>query len=83
MTYLSPQEAVAYLLTAYGIRISTKTLSNRRSDGTGPDYVRDGLRPLYPQPGLDTWAQERLGKPVSSTTEERSRGARLPTGGAA
>jgi hypothetical protein len=59
------QRTDAQLLTSdevvrrYRDQITVKTLSNWRSAGQGPAYVKIGGRVLYPVADLERWEQER------------------------
>ena len=74
---LDPEEAVEELARC-GVRRSTRTLANYRTEGRGPVYRRDGIRPRYPLHALRDWAAEQLGPEVRHTTEERLAGKVLP-----
>lgn len=47
---LLPEEAARFLRLD-----SVRTLRNWRSLGTGPDYVKNGRRVLYPREALAAW----------------------------
>jgi hypothetical protein len=57
------------MLERHGIPIAMKTLNKLASIGGGPLMSYSGRIPLYHRDDLDTWARERLGKPVRSTAE--------------
>lgn len=50
---LSPEWAAVYLCTTPGV------LANKRSQGTGPDYIRDGSKILYRREALDRYLDAR------------------------
>ncbi len=59
----------AAALTAAGFPTSPSTLATMATRGGGPPFEKWGRYPLYTWgPGL-AWAQARLSKPVSSTSE--------------
>ena len=61
--YLTPAE----VSQRYGGKISTRTLSNWRSNGgCGPDFCKIGGRVMYPLSRIVEWEQKRT---VSSTSE--------------
>jgi hypothetical protein len=74
---LTPDEAVEELARC-GVRRSTRTLANLRTEGRGPAFRRDGIRPRYPVGELRRWAAEQLSPLVRHTTEERQAGRVLP-----
>jgi len=52
-------------LVASGIFGSTKTAANKRSDGTGPDFIRirgTGIR--YPKEAVITWLRRSIVAPI-------------------
>lgn len=68
-------EASRYLREQHGIQLSPATLANMATSGRieGPPFYRvQGMRPLYPVVGLDAWAERRLGKLVTTTTQARA-----------
>jgi hypothetical protein len=46
-----------------------------RADGRGPAFVKCGLRVLYSETSLDSWAKARITPEVSSLAELRERAA--------
>lgn len=50
---LNPDWAATYLCTTPGV------LANKRSQGTGPDYIRDGSKILYRREVLDRYLDAR------------------------
>jgi hypothetical protein len=59
----------AEALTAAGFPTSPKTLATKASRGGGPPFRRWGWKPLYPWGSALSWAMERLGPPMRSTSE--------------
>jgi len=58
MKYLSPSDASQYLQQKFGLRLSPKSLANRRCLGVGPRYVRVARRwPRYTEQSLDDFAE--------------------------
>lgn len=62
-------EASAYLATVHGIPISPRTLDKLRSVGGGPAFQKFNRSVLYHRDALDSWALEKLGQPLRSTSE--------------
>jgi hypothetical protein len=62
--------ALAKALTASGYPTSPATLATKRSRGGGPPYRRWGRIPIYTWGEALEWAQNRLGEPRCSTSEE-------------
>lgn len=67
---LRRSEVPAYLLEKHGIPVAHKTLNKLASQGGGPVMQYSGRTPLYHVDDLDRWANERLSKPVASTSEK-------------
>jgi hypothetical protein len=63
-------EPLAQALTNQGYRTSPATLATMRSRGGGPPYRRWGRIPVYTWGDALKWAQDRLGEPRCSTSEE-------------
>jgi hypothetical protein len=61
--------AAEYIQRKWGIPCSPKTLAKYAVVGGGPEFRRASRWPLYPEDGLDTWAQSRLSPRVRSTSE--------------
>ena len=59
--------AAAEYLTARGLRVSKNTLQKWVTTGGGPAYRRFGLRAVYTQVDLDSWAESKLSAPRCST----------------
>ena len=58
MKLLAPTDASAYLREHYGIKLSPKSLANRRHLGLGPRFVRLARRwPRYRPPDLDDFVE--------------------------
>lgn len=66
---LRRSEVPDYLNTKYGIPIALATLNKMASVGGGPTMQYAGRIPLYQVTDLDAWANARLSKRVSSTSE--------------
>ncbi|MBB4264792.1 hypothetical protein [Roseospira visakhapatnamensis] len=66
---LRPAELCEYLEAAHGIEIKPSTLATWRCRGGGPPFVRFNRTPLYPRDLADAWADEKLGEPITSTSE--------------
>jgi len=65
-------EAANYITETYGIPCSPKTLAKLACvSSEGPPFRMPGRIPLYPIPGLDAWAQNKIGPLVRSTSELR------------
>jgi hypothetical protein len=62
------KEAAAFL-TNLGLPIATATLAKYAVVGGGPEFQVWGRFPVYLETSLRAWAEQRLGKPASSTTE--------------
>lgn len=61
--------ASEYLRRKYNISHSPSTLAKKAVTGGGPPFYKDGPYPLYPEPGLDQYAAQRLGKLRTSTSD--------------
>jgi hypothetical protein len=55
-----PRAASDYLLKNYGISHTVATLASKRTLGTGPEFRKAGPAVLYPEPGLDRYAETYL-----------------------
>ena len=66
---LRRDDAAAYLSKRWGIPCSPKTLAKLAVIGGGPAFRKAGRIPLYPEDGLDAYAQKRLSPRVFSTSE--------------
>ena len=65
-------DAAAYVTETYGLPCSPKTLAKLACvSSDGPPFRLAGRFPLYPTSGLDTWAQNKIGPLVRSTSEVR------------
>jgi hypothetical protein len=75
-------EAAKYVTDTYGIPCSPKTLAKIACvSSEGPPFRMAGRIPLYPKPGLDSWAKNKIGPLVRSTSERPRRdGACAATG---
>ena len=64
--------AAAYVTETYGFPCSPKTLAKLACcSSDGPPFRLAGRFPMYPISGLDTWAQNKIGPLVRSTSEVR------------
>jgi hypothetical protein len=64
-------DASKYLLEAWGISRTPKTLAKEAVNGGGPVMEYDGRIPLYTTNSLDEYATRALSAPVKSTAEHR------------
>ena len=62
-------EAARYLLETWRISCSVGTLAKLAVAGDGPEFRKAGRTPLYPQDGLDSYAQSKISPRVRSTAE--------------
>lgn len=67
--YLDRREAAAYLTGVRGLPISWRTLQKMATVGGGPTYRIFGIRAVYTQSDLDTWADAKLSSPRASTSD--------------
>lgn len=67
-TYLRRDKAAAYLQERYGA-YTIDTLAKLACVGGGPKFRKLGPFPVYLPSDLDTWAQSRMTRAVSSTSE--------------
>ena len=63
------RDDLAKALTAVGYPITTATLATRATRGGSPPYRLWGRYPLYRWGDALAWAEGRLSKPVTSTSE--------------
>jgi hypothetical protein len=66
---LLTRNQTAEALTQSGYPISFATLATKATRGGGPPYRKFGPRALYRWGDALQWAQERLSRPVRSTSE--------------
>jgi hypothetical protein len=64
-------DASRYLARIHGLSFATATLAKLAVIGGGPAFQRCGKIPLYNPTDLDAWAQAKLSKRVTSTSELR------------
>jgi len=65
-------EAAKYVTDTYGFPCSPKTLAKLACvSSEGPPFRLAGRIPLYSTFSLDTWAQNKIGPLVRSTSEAR------------
>lgn len=62
-------EASRYLLLVFGLNLAPATLAKYACIGGGPAFHKANRIPLYPVGELNTWALERLGRVIRSTSE--------------
>ena len=62
-------EAARYIREAHGIPCAPATLAKYACLGGGPPFRKAGKFPIYVRDDLDTWALQRLGEPMRSTSE--------------
>ena len=67
--------ASAYLMEAWGLSYTPRTLAKLACTGGGPPMEYASRFPLYPQDGLDTWAAAKIGPRVNSTSERQQHAA--------
>ncbi|MEQ1819791.1 MAG: hypothetical protein ABL871_14405 [Terricaulis sp.] len=66
--YFTETDAAA-LLRTLGVPIQSRTLANKRWAGTGPLFVKVGLRVRYRRADLEEYAAKMIGPPVRSTSD--------------
>jgi hypothetical protein len=66
---LLTRDAVATALTGVGFPISSATLATKATRGGGPPFSNFGRRTLYRWGDALGWAEGKLSKPISSTSE--------------
>ena len=65
-------EAATYITETYGFPCSPKTLAKLACvSSDGPPFRLAGRFPLYSTKNLDSWAQNKIGPLVRSTSEVR------------
>jgi len=67
-TFLDRAEAAEYV-RAKGLPLSKNTLQKYATVGGGPAYRKFGLRAVYRREDLDTWIENKLGEPISSSSK--------------
>ncbi len=67
---LRRSEVPEYMLRKHGIPVAQATLAKMATVGGGPAMQHAGRIPLYHINDLDTWAAERLSRPIRSTSEK-------------
>jgi hypothetical protein len=67
-TMLNRKQAASALWAA-GFPVSASTLATKAVRGGGPVFRRFGRIPLYKWGDLRRWAEEKLSKPMGSTSE--------------
>jgi hypothetical protein len=66
------RKELATRLSQDGYPTSEQTLAHKAVDGSGPPFVKWGRYPLYRWSTSIRWAQERAGRPRTSTSAERA-----------
>jgi hypothetical protein len=66
---LNRTEASHYLIEKWRVRCSIAMLAKLAVVGGGPEFRKAGRTPLYPQDGLDSYAQSIMSRRVRSTSE--------------
>jgi hypothetical protein len=66
---LLTRDHTAAALTASGFPVKAKTLATKATRGGGPTYRLFGTKPLYRWGDALRWANARLSKPVTNTSE--------------
>ena len=88
MKFLAPTDASTYLRERYGIKLSVKSLANRRHLGLGPRFVRLARRwPRYRAQDLDAFVElpepDKECRPQEVSPAAADEHARRPGAGAA
>jgi len=65
------RQQLAKALSEAGFQTAASTLATLATRGGGPVFQKFGRRPLYRWADGLEWAQERLSKPIRSTSELR------------
>ena len=68
-TFLERRQAAKHLTEKRGLRYSRSTLEKLASVGGGPPYRIFGNRAVYTEDDLDAWADSKLSKLRTSTSE--------------
>jgi hypothetical protein len=66
------RKEAAQFLTDMGLPTAAATLAKYAVVGGGPTFQVWGRLPVYPESSLIAWAEQRLGKPASTTTEHQA-----------
>jgi hypothetical protein len=70
---LRREQAAKYVVETYNVPCTRNTLAKLACvSSEGPPFRLAGRFPLYPIPGLDAWAQSKIGPLVRSTSEVQS-----------
>ncbi len=67
------RRALAQALRDAGFPVSEHTLATKATRGGGPPYRLFGRTPLYHWQDALVWAQDRLSKPINSSSELTAR----------
>lgn len=68
--YLRRADAATYIRERYGFPCSRQWLAKLAVVGGGPVYHKVGRFPVYDPADLDRWAEDRIGPPQRSTSEQ-------------
>ena len=80
-TWMTPEETSEHLWKRHRIKRNARRLGQLRARGTGPKYYRDGNVVRYRDDLTDEWAEQQLGEPLTSTSEESARRLLTPAEG--
>jgi hypothetical protein len=69
--FLRRADAADYLQYRYGLRCSRQTLAKLAVLGGGPIFHHSGRTPLYAPSGLDKWANTKIGKSCTLTSDTK------------
>jgi hypothetical protein len=67
---LRSQDQASEYIGQRGLKVAPNTLAKLRTLGGGPRYRKFGRFPVYDDPDLDDWIEEKLSAPLRSTSEE-------------
>jgi hypothetical protein len=69
--WLTTEQASDRLNKKHNIQVGPRRLAQLRYEGGGPRFHRLGAKEVrYNIDEIDAWAKQRLGTPISSTSEE-------------
>jgi hypothetical protein len=78
---LRTEDQASEYIGQFGMKVAPNTLAKYRTVGGGPRYRKFGRFPLYDDPDLDEWIEEKLSAPLRSTSEEPPAGGDQPQRG--
>jgi hypothetical protein len=67
--FLRRKAAASYISQQWGYPCSPSTLAKLAVIGGGPVFRKAGRFPLYLPEDLDRWAQSKIGRPQTSTSD--------------